>query len=208
MGEEGRVPLEVRFLHEPSAAEGFVGNTLSSTVFRFFKTQVGWKWTVRHFVKSARNLAKHARHLVWDYITEIYDLTPDKAWGVMPFYAIKYTCQMCTWESYSVYGSHVKQTIKLAELIYMHDKPLVLLSQHATPATTWYWSTQGYKCTEYFCSSARLLIATRIRVYSIAHVCTCIKRCALSHTVNFKSDTTNGIGHYGCWLCLLCCYVY
>ena len=40
MGEEGRVPLEIRFLHEPSAPEGFVGCALATTVFRFFKTQV------------------------------------------------------------------------------------------------------------------------------------------------------------------------
>lgn len=41
LGEEGMIPLEVRFLHDPNAAEGFVGCALSSTVFRFFKTSKG-----------------------------------------------------------------------------------------------------------------------------------------------------------------------
>lgn len=34
------IPLEIRFLHDPEATEGFVGCALSSTVFRFFKTTV------------------------------------------------------------------------------------------------------------------------------------------------------------------------
>lgn len=37
LGPEGLIPLEVRFLHNPMATEGFVGCALSSTVFRFFK---------------------------------------------------------------------------------------------------------------------------------------------------------------------------
>uniref|UniRef100_A0A3P9CNC9 Methanethiol oxidase n=1 Tax=Maylandia zebra TaxID=106582 RepID=A0A3P9CNC9_9CICH len=41
LGEEGAIPLEVRFLHEPSAAEGYVGCALNSTVFRFYKTAEG-----------------------------------------------------------------------------------------------------------------------------------------------------------------------
>ena len=40
LGMEGAVPLEVRFLHEPSAAEGYVGCALGSTVYRFFRTKV------------------------------------------------------------------------------------------------------------------------------------------------------------------------
>ena len=39
--EDGMMPLEIRFLHNPDATEGFVGCALSSTIFRFFKTQVG-----------------------------------------------------------------------------------------------------------------------------------------------------------------------
>jgi selenium-binding protein 1 len=41
LGEEGRIPLEIRFLHDPNATEGFVGCALSSTVFRFYKSQEG-----------------------------------------------------------------------------------------------------------------------------------------------------------------------
>lgn len=42
LGPEGLIPLEVRFLHNPMATEGFVGCALSSTVFRFFKQGDGW----------------------------------------------------------------------------------------------------------------------------------------------------------------------
>lgn len=38
LGPEGAMPLEVRFLHNPDASEGYVGCALGGTVFRFFKT--------------------------------------------------------------------------------------------------------------------------------------------------------------------------
>ncbi|KAG9345317.1 hypothetical protein JZ751_009863 [Albula glossodonta] len=41
LGEDGGIPLEIRFLHDPAASEGFVGCALPGTVFRFFKTQKG-----------------------------------------------------------------------------------------------------------------------------------------------------------------------
>ena len=40
LGNEGLVPLELRFLHNPDTTEGFVGATLSSNVIRFFKKEV------------------------------------------------------------------------------------------------------------------------------------------------------------------------
>ncbi|KAH0541123.1 Methanethiol oxidase, partial [Cotesia glomerata] len=43
LGEEGIAPLEVRFLHDPLASEGFVGCAVSSNIFRFYKTDDG-KW--------------------------------------------------------------------------------------------------------------------------------------------------------------------
>jgi selenium-binding protein 1 len=43
LGDEGWIPLELRFLHNPDKAEGFVGVALSSTVFRFFKSEDS-KW--------------------------------------------------------------------------------------------------------------------------------------------------------------------
>jgi len=41
LGPEGLIPLEIRFLHDPTAAEGFVGAALSSNIIRFFKTEDG-----------------------------------------------------------------------------------------------------------------------------------------------------------------------
>jgi len=40
LGPEGLIPLEVRFLHDPSESEGYVGCALGSTVFRIYKTGV------------------------------------------------------------------------------------------------------------------------------------------------------------------------
>lgn len=45
----GTLPLEVRFLHNPDRAEGFVAGALSSTLFRFFKKDDGsWATEVAH----------------------------------------------------------------------------------------------------------------------------------------------------------------
>ena len=41
LGQEGLVPLEVRFLHEPSAPHGFVGAALSSNVIHFTRSGAG-----------------------------------------------------------------------------------------------------------------------------------------------------------------------
>ena len=41
LGEEGMIPLELRFLHDPDETQGYVGAALSSNVFRFYRTQVG-----------------------------------------------------------------------------------------------------------------------------------------------------------------------
>jgi selenium-binding protein 1 len=43
LGSDGLLPLEIRFLHDPSEAQGYVGCALSSTVFRFFKASEN-KW--------------------------------------------------------------------------------------------------------------------------------------------------------------------
>ncbi|XP_064468751.1 methanethiol oxidase-like [Ornithodoros turicata] len=39
LGPDGLMPLEVRFLHNPNTAEGYVGCGLGSTVYRFFKSE-------------------------------------------------------------------------------------------------------------------------------------------------------------------------
>ncbi|KAK3095951.1 hypothetical protein FSP39_021240 [Pinctada imbricata] len=49
MGSDGLIPLEIRFKHDPKAAEGFVGCALSSTIFRFFKTPDG-KWDAEKII--------------------------------------------------------------------------------------------------------------------------------------------------------------
>ena len=40
LGPEGLIPLEIRFLHEPTATQGFVGAALSSNIIRFYKNNV------------------------------------------------------------------------------------------------------------------------------------------------------------------------
>jgi len=40
LGEEGLIPLEIRFLHNPEKPVGFVGCALSSTIFKFELSEV------------------------------------------------------------------------------------------------------------------------------------------------------------------------
>ena len=42
LGDAGLVPLEVRWLHDPDAEQGFVGATLASNVLRFHRTNGGF----------------------------------------------------------------------------------------------------------------------------------------------------------------------
>lgn len=41
LGAEGLIPLEVRFHHDPDSTHGFVGATLSSNVFHWYKDEAG-----------------------------------------------------------------------------------------------------------------------------------------------------------------------
>nr|CAD7439966.1 unnamed protein product [Timema bartmani] len=41
LGEEGIAPLEIRFLHDPKEAQGYVGCAVNSNVFRFYKKDDG-----------------------------------------------------------------------------------------------------------------------------------------------------------------------
>ena len=41
-GEQGLVPLEIRWLHDPEAEEGFVGAALSSSMWRFHRSNGSW----------------------------------------------------------------------------------------------------------------------------------------------------------------------
>ena len=40
LGTEGLIPLEIRFLHDPAQAHGFVGAALSSNIIHFTKVQL------------------------------------------------------------------------------------------------------------------------------------------------------------------------
>jgi selenium-binding protein 1 len=42
LGEEGLLPLELRFLHSPEATDGYVGATLSSNIFHFYQQSGSW----------------------------------------------------------------------------------------------------------------------------------------------------------------------
>ena len=49
LGAEGMIPLEVRWLHNPDAATGFVGAALSSAMFQWYR--VGDRWQVRKVIQ-------------------------------------------------------------------------------------------------------------------------------------------------------------
>lgn len=40
LGPDGLIPLEIRFLHNPDATQGFVGAALSTNIIRFYKNEV------------------------------------------------------------------------------------------------------------------------------------------------------------------------
>jgi selenium-binding protein 1 len=43
LGENGKIPLEVRFLHDPDSTHGFAGATLSSTIWHWLKNKDRWQ---------------------------------------------------------------------------------------------------------------------------------------------------------------------
>jgi 56kDa selenium binding protein (SBP56) len=43
LGQAGLVPLEVRWLHDPEAEQGFVGATLASNIVRFHRSNGGFR---------------------------------------------------------------------------------------------------------------------------------------------------------------------
>jgi selenium-binding protein 1 len=47
LGDTGRIPLEVRFCHDPNSVHGYIGATLSSTVWHWYKSDPNAaKWQV------------------------------------------------------------------------------------------------------------------------------------------------------------------
>jgi len=53
LGQDGLIPLEVRFLHDPNESEGYVGCALSSTVFRIYKADVSLHLCLLQLLNSA-----------------------------------------------------------------------------------------------------------------------------------------------------------
>ncbi len=54
LGAEGRIPLEVRFHHNPESTQGFVGAALSSAIWHWHKAKEEWKVAKRIQVKSKK----------------------------------------------------------------------------------------------------------------------------------------------------------
>ncbi|XP_054289903.1 methanethiol oxidase-like [Macrosteles quadrilineatus] len=50
LGEDGVAPLEIRFLHNPLAAQGFVGCAVTSAIFRFFR-KVDGTWAAERVIR-------------------------------------------------------------------------------------------------------------------------------------------------------------
>ena len=48
LGTDGLIPLELRFLHDPNATQGYVGAALSSNMIRFYRDEVGVQRQYRH----------------------------------------------------------------------------------------------------------------------------------------------------------------
>jgi len=59
LGEDGQIPLEVRFLHNPNAVEGFVGCALSSNIIRFYKNEDSGSWDTEVVVKVPSKKVKN-----------------------------------------------------------------------------------------------------------------------------------------------------
>ncbi|XP_076240522.1 methanethiol oxidase [Calliopsis andreniformis] len=51
LGDDGIAPLEVRFLHDPKASEGFVGCAVTSTIYRFYKPPKSLEWHVEKVIQ-------------------------------------------------------------------------------------------------------------------------------------------------------------
>ncbi|XP_014006031.2 methanethiol oxidase isoform X2 [Salmo salar] len=64
LGEEGAIPLEIRFLHDPAATEGYVGCALQGTVFRFYRTPKG-DWAAEKVI--------HVPSLITDILISLDD---------------------------------------------------------------------------------------------------------------------------------------
>ena len=55
LGEDGLVPLEVRFHHDPDSSHGFVGAALSSNIIHWYKRDGRWIWEKIIDVENVRH---------------------------------------------------------------------------------------------------------------------------------------------------------
>lgn len=55
LGEDGLVPLEVRFHHDPDSSHGFVGAALSSNIIHWYKQDGQWIWEKIIDVENVRH---------------------------------------------------------------------------------------------------------------------------------------------------------
>lgn len=53
LGEKGRIPLEVRFHHDPASAHGFVGAALSSVIWHWNQAEVNGPWGAEPVIEVA-----------------------------------------------------------------------------------------------------------------------------------------------------------
>ncbi|WZP00274.1 selenium-binding family protein [Isosphaeraceae bacterium EP7] len=77
LGEDGQIPLEVRFHHDPASTHGFVGAALSSTVWHWHK--VGGRWDARKVISVPAEVVKGSKDPVPGLITDLV-LSLDDRW--------------------------------------------------------------------------------------------------------------------------------
>ncbi|MBX7164780.1 MAG: selenium-binding family protein [Pirellulales bacterium] len=69
LGDTGRIPLEVRFLHDPDAVHGFVGAALSSTMWHFH--QAGDRWRADQVIAVENATPPGAKDAIPGLITDL-----------------------------------------------------------------------------------------------------------------------------------------
>lgn len=51
LGDDGRIPLELRFHHDPKSTHGFVGAALSSSIFHWWKDEKENDWKIEKVIQ-------------------------------------------------------------------------------------------------------------------------------------------------------------
>jgi selenium-binding protein 1 len=79
LGDDGLIPLEVRFHHDPSSTHGFVGAALSSTVWHWYKDEAGDRWRAEKVIEVPARDVKGWDFPVPGLITDLV-LSLDDRW--------------------------------------------------------------------------------------------------------------------------------